>query len=392
MELTDRYRWKIIAAAAFCYLIFAVVLQSIPPILGILIDMLHISYAEAGVLMSLALLPAIVLSIPGGLLVDRFGVRITGTVSLAIMMLGTVIVAMGNSYLVLSLGRLIVGLGATGVVVALPKIITAWFAGREIGLAMGVYHTAFPLGTILALNFAGILAYGLGWQVPIWGSAVLCAVALLLFISFIRDKKGEQSETLESSNLLGAIKEAGWKIWCVGIAWAFFAGCTISYFTYAPDYFISSGKDVAQAGLIASAPMFGSIVLAALVGKLVDRIGKKWLFAVIGLAGIALMLFLIPRFTNHAALLAVSMGIFIALFTPASFAMPADIVPERVRGVGFGIILTCQGFGNVLAPALVGLLRDITGNYWWSFAAMFVMALLGIIPIVVIAACRKTKR
>lgn len=392
MELTDRYRWKIIAAAAFCYLIFAVVLQSIPPILGILIDMLHISYAEAGVLMSLALFPAIVLSIPGGLLVDRFGVRITGTVSLAIMMLGTVIVAMGNSYLVLSLGRLIVGLGATGVVVALPKIITAWFAGREIGLAMGVYHTAFPLGTILALNFAGILAYGLGWQVPIWGSAVLCAVALLLFISFIRDKKGEQSETLESSNLLGAIKEAGWKIWCVGIAWAFFAGCTISYFTYAPDYFISSGKDVAQAGLIASAPMFGSIVLAALVGKLVDRIGKKWLFAVIGLAGIALMLFLIPRFTNHAALLAVSMGIFIALFTPASFAMPADIVPERVRGVGFGIILTCQGFGNVLAPALVGLLRDITGNYWWSFAAMFVMALLGIIPIVVIAACRKTKR
>ncbi|MBC8470818.1 MAG: MFS transporter [Planctomycetes bacterium] len=392
MELTDRYRWKIIAAAAFCYLIFAVVLQSIPPILGILIDMFHISYAEAGVLMSLALFPAIVLSIPGGLLVDRFGVRITGTVSLAIMMLGTVIVAMGNSYLVLSLGRLIVGLGATGVVVALPKIITAWFAGREIGLAMGVYHTAFPLGTILALNFAGILAYGLGWQVPIWGSAVLCAVALLLFISFIRDKKGEQSETLESSNLLGAIKEAGWKIWCVGIAWAFFAGCTISYFTYAPDYFISSGKDVAQAGLIASAPMFGSIVLAALVGKLVDRIGKKWLFAVIGLAGIALMLFLIPRFTNHAALLAVSMGIFIALFTPASFAMPADIVPERVRGVGFGIILTCQGFGNVLAPALVGLLRDITGNYWWSFAAMFVMALLGIIPIVVIAACRKTKR
>ncbi|MBL7061410.1 MAG: MFS transporter, partial [Dehalococcoidia bacterium] len=386
------YRWKIIAAAAFCYLIFAVVLQSIPPILGILIDMFHISYAEAGVLMSLALFPAIVLSIPGGLLVDRFGVRITGTVSLAIMMLGTVIVAMGNSYLVLSLGRLIVGLGATGVVVALPKIITAWFAGREIGLAMGVYHTAFPLGTILALNFAGILAYGLGWQVPIWGSAVLCAVALLLFISFIRDKKGEQSETLESSNLLGAIKEAGWKIWCVGIAWAFFAGCTISYFTYAPDYFISSGKDVAQAGLIASAPMFGSIVLAALVGKLVDRIGKKWLFAVIGLAGIALMLFLIPRFTNHAALLAVSMGIFIALFTPASFAMPADIVPERVRGVGFGIILTCQGFGNVLAPALVGLLRDITGNYWWSFAAMFVMALLGIIPIVVIAACRKTKR
>jgi MFS family permease len=392
MELTDKYRWKIIAAAAFCYVIFAIVLQSIPPILGILIDLLHISYAQAGMLMSLALFPAIVLSFPGGLLVDRFGVRVTGIVSLVIMMLGTVIVAVGNSYWVLGLGRLIMGLGATILVVALPKIITTWFAGREIGLAMGVYHTAFPLGTILALNFAGILAYGLGWRVPIWGSAVLCAVALLLFIIFIREKKGEQSETLEPLNLLGAIKEAGWKIWCVGIAWAFFAGCTISYFTYAPDYFISSGKDVAQAGLIASAPMFGSILLAALVGTLVDRIGKKWLFAVIGLAGIALMLFLIPKFTDHAVLLAVSMGIFIAMFTPTTFAIPADILTERVRGVGFGIILTCQGFGNVFGPAIAGIFRDITGDYLWSFAAMFVMALLGIIPLVVIAACRKTKR
>ncbi|MCJ7655351.1 MAG: MFS transporter, partial [Dehalococcoidia bacterium] len=90
MELTDKYRWKIIAAAAFCYLIYAIVLQNIPPILGILIDTLHISHTEAGMLMSLALFPAIVLSFPGGLLVDRFGVRITGTVSLVIMMLGTV--------------------------------------------------------------------------------------------------------------------------------------------------------------------------------------------------------------------------------------------------------------------------------------------------------------
>jgi MFS family permease len=392
MELTDKYRWKIIAAAAFCYLVYAVVIQSIPPILGILIDTLHISYAQAGMLMSLALFPAIFLSFPGGLLVDRFGVRITGIVSLVIMMLGTVMVAMGNSYWVLSLGRLIIGVGVVVLMVVLPKTITTWFAGREIGLAMGVYHTAFPLGTILMLNFAGILAYGLGWRVPIWVTAVLCAVALLLFIIFIRDKKGGQSETLKLGNLLGTIKEAGWKIWCVGLAWAFFAGCTISYFTYAPDYFISSGKDVAQAGLIASAPMFGSIILAALVGMLVDRLGKKWLFAVIGLAGIALMLFLIPLFTNYAVLLAVSMGIFVAMFTPASFAMPADILTERVRGIGFGIILTCQGFGNVLGPAIAGIFRDITGNYWWSFVALSAMALLGIIPIAVMEACRKTKR
>jgi MFS family permease len=296
---------------------------------------------------------------------------------------------MGNSYWVLCLGRLIIGLGSAVLVVALPKVITNWFAGREIGLAMGVYHTAYPLGTILALNFAGILAYSLGWQIPVWGSAVLCAIALLLFIVFIREAKSEQLETLKLGSLLGAIKEAGWKIWLVGLAWALFGGGTLAYFTYAPDYFISSGRDVAQAGVIASAPMFGSIVLAALIGMLVDRIGKKWLFAVIGLAGVALALFLIPQFTNYAALLVISMGIFVAMFTPASFAMPADMLSERVRGIGFGIILTCLGLGNAVGPAIAGMCRDVSGNYWCSFMAMAIMVFLGIIPIVIVRAYKK---
>jgi MFS family permease len=296
---------------------------------------------------------------------------------------------MGNSYWVLCLGRLIIGLGSAVLVVALPKVITNWFAGREIGLAMGIYHTAYPLGTILALNFAGILAYSLRWQIPIWGSAVLCAIALLLFIVFIREAKSEQLETLKSGSLLGAIKEAGWKIWLVGLAWALFGGGTLAYFTYAPDYFISSGKDVAQAGVIASAPMFGSIVLAALIGMLVDRIGKKWLFAVIGLAGVALTLFLIPQFTSYAALLTISMGIFVAMFTPASFAMPADMLSERVRGIGFGIILTCLGLGNAVGPAIAGMCRDVSGNYWCSFMAMAIMVFLGIIPIVIVRAYKK---
>jgi MFS family permease len=389
MELTDKYRWKILIVSAFCYLTYAVVFQNIPPILGILIDTLHISHTEAGVLMSLAVFPAIILSIPSGLLVDRFGARIIGTASLAVMILGTIIVAMGNSYGVLIIGRLIIGLGATIIVVTLPKMITTWFAGHEIGLAMGVYHTAFPLGTVLVLNFTGILAYSLGWKVPIWISAVLCALALLLFIMLIRDKKSEQLETQTSGNLITLIKEAGWEIWCVGISWALFGAAMLAYFTYAPDYFISSGKGIALAGLISSAPMFGSIILAALVGMMVDRLGKKWLFVLIGLIGIALMLFLIPRFTNYAALLAFSMGIFIAMFTPAIFAMPADILPERVRGIGFGIILTCQGLGNALGPAIAGILRDNTGNYWWSFVSMSILASLGIIPIVVLEACRK---
>jgi MFS family permease len=387
----DKYRWRILVATAFTYLIYAIVIQNIPPILAILIDTFHISHTEAGFLVSIAVFPSILLSFPSGLLVDRYGARITGSIAMAIVILGTAMVALGTGYWLLFAGRLVLGIGATLLLVALPKLITAWFAGREIGLAMGVYHTAFPLGNILVLNFAGILAYNMGWQVPIWVCAALTAVALLLYIILIRDRKNEQPKTTQSSNLFRSVREAGWEMWCLGIIWGLFGAGTLSYFTYAPDYFISSGKDVVQAGFIASAPMFGSIVLAPIVGMMIDRVGKKWLFVLTGLVGVALMLFLIPRMPDHALVLAIFMGIFIAMLTPAVFAIPGEILPSSVQGIAFGIILTCQGLGNVLGPAVSGIFRDLTGNYFWSFMGMSAMIVIAIIPIVILQLFHKKR-
>ena len=180
-ESVDKYRWRVLVATAFTYLIYAVIIFNIPPILGILIDTFSISHTEAGFLMSVAVFPSIILSFPCGLLVDKYGTRITGSISMAVIIIGTVIVALSNSYLVLLVGRLILGIAAVLIVVAMPKLITTWFAGREIGLAMGIYHTTFPLGNILVLNFAGVLAYNMGWQAPIWVCAALSAVVLLLY-------------------------------------------------------------------------------------------------------------------------------------------------------------------------------------------------------------------
>jgi MFS family permease len=81
------------------------------------------------------------------------------------MALGTAIVAVGISYWVVALGRLVAGIGAAILLVVAPKIITSWFFDHEIGLSMGVFNIAMPLGTILALNFMGTIAYRFSWQV-----------------------------------------------------------------------------------------------------------------------------------------------------------------------------------------------------------------------------------
>jgi len=384
MNVTNSYRWTILGVMVFCLLAFAIVFQSIPPILGILIDTFRISHAQAGALMGLFSLPAIFLSLPGGVLTDRYGARTAGSIALPLMVLGTAIVALGGSYWVLGLGRLVAGVGAAVLLVVTPKVITSWFREQEIGLSMGVFNIAVPLGTILSLNFMGVIALQFDWQAPIWASFAICVVALCLFLTLYRKRNTAGQVTAEPLRLLTVLKEAGWKIWWVGMSWALFNAALISYLTYAPDYFVTQGEDIAKAGLLASYPMWGSIILAPIVGILIDKIGREWLFVSVGCGGIAILLYLMPGLTSHAAIIAISIGVFTAILAPAIFSLPAELLPERVTGFGFGVIGTGLGIGVSLGPLIAGSLRDATGNYLWSFVAMAIFAALGIIPMLLL--------
>ncbi len=384
MNANNSYRWTILGVMTFCLLAFAVVFQSIPPILGILIDTFRISHAQAGALMSLFSLPAIFLALPGGIFIGRYGARTIGVAALLALVFGAVIVALGGNYWVLGLGRVVAGAGAAVLAVFTAKVITSWFRDQEMGLSMGIFNTAMPLGTILSLNFMGVIASRFGWQVPIWASFAIGVVALCLFLVLYRERNTVGKVMVEPSGLLTMLKEAGWGIWWVGMAWALFSAALISYFTYAPDYFVTQGEDIAKAGLLASYPMWGSLILAPIVGILIDRIGKKWLFVAVGSGGIAILLYLMPGFTSHAAIITISIGVFTAILTPAIFSLPAELLPERLTGFGFGIIGTSFGIGVLLGPLIVGSLRDVTGNYLWSFVTMATFAALGVIPMLLL--------
>ena len=198
-----------------CQISFALVFQSIPPILRLIVSELRITHAQAGLLMSLFALPGIFLAIPGGIISDRFGAKKIGFASLILMIIGTFLAALSNGFLLMAFGRAVSGIGAVTLAVVLPQLLSRWFMHRELGLGMGVFNTAMPLGAIASFNVLSIMGANLGWRVPIFLTTVVCVGALLIFLLLFREPTLRSREPRIS--VISEISRTGKPIWLVGL-------------------------------------------------------------------------------------------------------------------------------------------------------------------------------
>ncbi len=382
-DIAARQRWGILGIAYLLILAFTFTLQLVPPVLSLVMAELRLSHAQGGLLMSLFALPGVIVSIPAGMLIDRYGQKAIGIVSFIFMIAGTAIFASGSSFPILALGRVISGMGAITLVVLAPQLLAQWFAGREMGIAMGVFNTGLPLGTILSLNFLSILGESLGWRASAWLSAGLPLVALVIFAwLFASTPRRSEKTPPQSEGFFRSIRLAGTSIWIVGIAWGLFNAAVFALFTFTPDFLKVSGLSITSAGFVTSAVMWPALALAPLVGYIIDKIDRKRTIIVIGSLALTIFIALIPTAIGWILALMLLIGVAQTLVPTPIFALLPEVTsPERL-GLGFGIISTCLNIGLVVGPAAVGLIRDVTGSYQTSYALMAGFAFL-VIPAMV---------
>jgi predicted MFS family arabinose efflux permease len=369
-------RWAMLLVIYLAMLAFGIVLQSVPPVLSLILDELGLSHAQGGLLMSFFALPGIFMAIPAGILADRYSQKLITILSLTLMIAGTLLFAMGGSLMVLAAGRIVAGVGSMILLVVLPQLLAQWFAGRELGVAMGVFNTAVPLGTVLALNFLSLLAETWGWRASIWVSAGLSLLALVVAAVFFTPAPASVRSPAPPGSLRRDLRETGVPLWLVGAAWMLFNAAIIALFTFTPDLLRTSGFSVSSAGFFTSLVMLPALILSPVVGYLMDKIDGKRSIIVIGSIGLAALIIWVPAAAGRMLLLMVLIGIAQACVPAPIFALIPEVTAARRLGLGYGILSTFLNIGIVVGPALIGLVRDITGNYQASYTVMSVFALL----------------
>jgi len=369
------YRWIILFASFYAFVAFAFTFQLVPPMIPSIIEEFNITHAEAGLLMSIVLVPGIFLSLPAGLFVERYGVRPVGFASLVCVVLGCFVTATANSFMMVLAGRLILGLGGSFVIPTTAAIIAQWFPREELGKAMGIYGINMPFATVIAFPSASVSMLSRGWRFPFYIGLVIGISAAAVFMVVVKGgpfagHKGKASARQAIGNF---------EVWKVGLVWLFFNAAALSFTTWAPKLFETfKGMPEVNASFLASLLMWGAILCVPFYGWMSDRTGRRKPFAIVGSFLMTLAFVALAYTSNQALVISIlALGATAAMVPPIASALPAEILGPSLASVGFGITGICLNIGAASAQPLVGFILDITESYMFCLLGMAALSAAG---------------
>ncbi|MBR4994632.1 MAG: MFS transporter [Alistipes sp.] len=325
----------------------------------------------------------------GGIILDKCGVRFTGTMSSSLMLVGALLkwYALDNSFgdaqifgypmqvALATLGFAIFGMGAEITGITITKIIAKWFTGHELALAMGLQVAMARIGTAVALACSLPIANAVGnISAPVLLGAVLLCIGVVSYLVYcVMDKKldasiaaSEEQEAEEGfhfSDLKVIFTNKGF--WLIAILCVLFYSGVFPFLKFATKLMIYKyGVEPELAGLIPAMLPFGTILLTPFFGSLYDRMGKGATLMIIGSLMLTLVhiLFALPILNEwwFAIAVMIILGIAFSLVPSAMWPAVPKIIPMKQLGSAYAIIFYIQNIGLSMVPVLIG---SVIQNY-----------------------------
>jgi MFS family permease len=380
--------------------------DSVGPVADSLQKQLGFSDTQIGTLNAIYSFPNIVMVLLGGIIVDRFGARLSTFAFAAVCTLGAVITAVSPDFPLMAFGRLVFGLGAESMIVAVTVIIGQWFVGKQLGFAFGLNLAIARAGSYSADMSTTWFKplYDAGWQPPLWLAAgvaslmvVGCAAYYLLDGSAAARfdlQRPKPSDRIDWSDVW-RFDRSYWYI--VGLCVTFYSVIFPFRSTFAIKYFQHAhGLSLQEAGSMNAYVFLAAIFATPAFGLMADRVGRR---AALMASGSLLLFAVFPVLAYTDASLWVStvlIGIAFSLVPAVLWpAVPYLVTPERL-GTAYGLMTMLQNIGMMSANLAAGALNDASGasetNPAGYLPMLWFFALLSLVGFALAAALRQREK
>lgn len=368
---------------------------------------LGLNAAALGIVFSAFSWSYALLQIPGGVFLDRFGTRVTYTLSLTLWSAFTGLMGFINGLPMLILTRVGVGVFEAPCFPANSRILATWFPQHERARANSIYSVG---------QYAGIafLSVPLFWVTQQFGWRQLFFIAggfgiALGALFWWLYREPSQSPTVNAAELAhiesggggeykGARVAFSWKNigrllrhrQIVGASIGQFGGNSTQVFfvTWFPTYLVNArGMDFLNAGMMTMLPYIGASIGVLVAGQFSDRLLKRTGSAnlarklpIVGgmlLASTIVAANFVPQGSNLLVVVIMSVAFFGQGMTNLGWTVISDVAPKKLIGLTAGIFNFSANLAGIITPLVVGYAYQSTGSFVGPLIYIGAVALLG---------------
>lgn len=368
-------------------------LQISPEMMGFIFSAFSWTYAAA--------------QIPGGLLLDRFGTRITYAGSLILWSFFTLLHGIAGNVAMLFGFRLALGVAEAPCYPCNSRILSSWFPQDERARANSVY----AVGQYAGLAFFSPLLF---WIVGSFGWRALFLIAGGMGVAFglvmyARYRDPGESARVNQAELdyirAGGGLTATRQESAAPFSWAnvrtllarrqilgasigqFCGNSTLVFFlTWFPTYLATErGMDWLKSGTFAVLPYIAASAGVLLGGQVSDLLIRRTGSANIGrklpiVAGLLLASTIVAANfveSNTLVIAIMSIAFFGQGMVNLGWTLISDVAPRQFVGLTGGGFNLCANLAGIVTPIVVGLIVGQTGSFYGALAFIGILALIG---------------
>lgn len=349
---------------------------------------LDLNLVQVGAVWGMDSLAGFFMSLPGGLLLDRLGIKRSAII---VCILGGILCAsrgLSNDFAGLATTTLIYGLFAAVTIPLAPKVVAIWFGGKHVGLFNAILFVVLVLGQMLGTRFSATVFSPLlgGWRNVLFAFGLPPVLIGLLWFS-IKDISRSESAIKHS---LSAFKETFFKairikeLWFLGLILFAQLGSSLAVNSYLPLYLRNIGWSADRADMMFTMMLGAGAAGIIPVALISDRLRARKL--ILGLAMVfatlSLGLMTIVQSTIGITILLVINGILRATVAPLLNTLLIELRDVRTEYVGtaVGVMYTIGMVGGfVLSPlgnSFAGIGVGAPFAFWSILSALSITALL----------------
>jgi MFS family permease len=392
-EPSPLYRWMVLIFLSLAMFGNYYVYDALSPLADVLKQQLGFSDSNIGLLQAIYSFPNIFTVVIGGILIDRLGLRRSVMIFAVLCLIGPAITVASAHLGLMAIGRLIFGMGAESLIVAVTAALARWFKGKELSFAFGINLTISRLGSFAALNSPtwARSAYA-NWRWPFLialGVASLCVIGAVIYwvLEVHAEKVYHLGEVSTDKVVFSDLFNFSVSYWYIVALCVTFYSAIFPFQTFAVKFFIEAhGTSREFGGFLSSTLTLFAMVATPLFGLMVDRIGRRALFMMLG-SMMLIPVYLLMAYTHVNLYVPMAMmGVAFSLIPAVMWPSVAYIVDQSKLGTAYGLMTMIQNIGLFGFNLLIGWANDFghasaenPGGYRLGMWIFSVLGFLGVL-------------